>query len=817
MTDPSPASRLEERTGAGLRAGARDALTEEGSEHALAVLEFARALELVAGRASSELGRERVRGLVPRTDARAARRELARVGAAMRFVEEKPSWGMPPVPDVRAALSEMAAEGAVLEPAALHRIGVLLSSSRGAGSELAGRAQSYEELDTLADLLIEDRDAERDVERCVDPDGQVRDGASPELKKLRGRLRGAHARIVRALESYMASLPEKIVVADASVTIRDGRYVIPIRRDGKGEVGGIVHDESQTGATLFVEPPVSIELMNELRELEREEAREVRRVLGRLTARLAPLREALAGALEALVQLDSLVARARTAAAWKASPPELTDAEAGELHIVQGRHPLLVERGEEPVVPFDLEVAPGERALVVSGPNTGGKSVFLKAVGLVATLAQSGVVPPVGAGTRLPVFGSFFSDIGDEQSIAESLSTFSAHLANLREIVEHAAADSLVLIDEMGTGTDPAEGAALARAILEELVARGALTLVSSHLGELKRLDARGSGIVNASLQFDSERMEPTYRLVKGRPGRSYGLAIARRLGFPARVLDAAEGHRDEGEARMEDLLARLERREREVDELVASLDRERAETRRLREEVEAREASVREAEESAERRAREDARRVLLDARAEVEEAIREVRGAAEAGEDLDEAARAARRRVEEAAQHQQRRAPAPERAGSAPDVHVGDRVRVAATGARGRVRELRSDRAVVEAGGLRLELPVTDLEPDAAEGGEPEGTARSGGWRGGTAGVARVEVDLRGLRVDEMELELNRAMDRAVLEDLPELRIIHGKGTGALRKRVGELLKDDARVRGFRPGEPGEGGAGVTVATFR
>ncbi len=265
-----------------------------------------------------------------------------------------------------------------------------------------------------------------------------------------------------------------------------------------------------------------------------------------------------------------------------------------------------------------------ERALVVSGPNTGGKSVFLKATGLMCALAQSGVVPPVGPGTELPIFTSFFADIGDEQSIARNLSTFSAHLGNLADIVAEADRRSLVLIDEMGTGTDPAEGAALARAVIEELVARGATTLVTSHLGELKRLDTEGSGVVNASLQFDSERMEPTYRLVKGRPGRSYGLAIARRLGFPEAVLDRAEAYRASGEADLDDVLARLEREEAKVKDLAHSLDLEQAQTARLREDLEAREQSLREAERTSDERAREDARKLLLDARSEVEEAIR-------------------------------------------------------------------------------------------------------------------------------------------------------------------------------------------------
>jgi DNA mismatch repair protein MutS2 len=649
----------------------------------------------------------------------------------------------------------------------------------------------------------------------VDSEGAVLDTASKDLKKIRDRLRGAHSRIVRQMEGYMRTLPERFVVPDASVTVREGRYVLPVRREGKGEVGGIVHDESQSGATIFVEPPMAMELMNQLRDLERDEGREIRRILGALSDRLGPARDALAGSWDGLVDFDALQARARTALAWRAEMPDFGEEGSQELRILQGRHPLLVETVEGEVIPFDLEMEPGERALVVTGPNTGGKSVFLKATGLIAALAQSGVVPPVGKGTLLPIFGSFFADIGDEQSIAQSLSTFSAHVGNLSEIVSRADWRSLVLIDEMGTGTDPAEGAALSRAVLEELVERGAFAVVSSHLGELKRLDREGTGIVNASLQFDADRMEPTYHLVKGRPGRSYGLAIARQLGFPTHVLDRAEAYRAGDEASIEELLGRLERQEQEAEERILDLDMAQSRAARLREEVEGRERVLREAERSAEDRARDEARKLLLASRAEVEEAILELKIAAEAGEDLDEASRRARRRVEKAARAATPTASKRPHTGPGRAPRVGERVRVHATGAKGTVVEVRAKRATVEAGALRLEMPLADLE--VVDGPAPERPKATGNWSAPKGGDSLLDIDLRGLRVDELDLELSRALDQAVYEDLAELRIIHGKGTGALRQRVGEVLKLDARVRAFRMGGPTEGGAGVTVATLR
>lgn len=798
-------------------AGAR-----EGGGHALEVLEFRRVLGRVAERASCDLARERLLALAPGRDAGAIRRELERVGATMRFAEEKPGWGLPTIPDARSALRYLAAEGAVLEPLQLHALGTLLQSSRLVAAEMDGRQVGYEELGTVRALLVLDRPAEEVLARSVDAEGNVLDTASKELKRIRDRLRGAHARIVRQLETYLRSLPERYVVPDASVTIREGRYVIPVRREGRGEVGGAVHDESHTGATLFVEPPVAMEIMNQLRDLEREEAREIRRILGDLTARLAPLRDELAGALDALVDLDTLLARARSALAWGADVPEVLDPGSQAFRLLNARHPLLLDAADRPVVPFDLEVLPGERALVVSGPNTGGKSVFLKATGLAAVLAQAGVVPPVGPGTRIPVFTSFFADIGDEQSISQSLSTFSAHLANLSEIIAGADAHSLVLIDEMGTGTDPAEGAALSRAILEIMVERGAFVVVSSHLGQLKRLAVGGSGIVNASLQFDPDRMEPTYQLVKGRPGRSYGLAIARRLGFPAQVLDRAEGYQEGDEVRMEEVLSGLERRERETEARLMELESEREHAHALRADAEARERALRDAERTARERSREEARKVLMDARQEVEKAIAELKAEVAAGVEMEEAARRARRQVEAAASRSasrsaRREAGAARRSAPAAGVAPGDAVRVHPSGAKGKVVELRDRRALVEVGTVRMELPVEDLEmagdASAAQGAE----VRRGGWSGPPLAQARTEVDLRGLRVDEMEVELLRALDEAIREDLSDLRIIHGKGTGALRQRVGELLAGDPRVTGYRMGAPREGGAGVTVVALR
>ncbi len=805
-------------------AGRRPFLVRVGivNDRALRVLEFHEVLERVAARASSSMGREAVLSLRPMESLERAERELARVAEAVSIAEGHPEWAPPAVPDVRRPLRTLDVDGGVLDPVDLLAVARLLDASRLLAEALAEEEASEMPLLTvLRDRLHLDGAEEEQILRVVDEQGEVRDEASPALRGIRRRLRSSRGRIVKRLEAYLRTLPERWVVPDASISIRDGRYVISVRREAKGEVGGVVHGESGSGGTLFVEPPLAIALMNELRDLERDELREIQRLLRECTDRLRPTRGLLRGSFEALVDFDALWARGRAALAWEGVPPELVRPEAAGFVLARARHPLLLEQSDGPeVVPYHLELLEDERVLVVSGPNTGGKTVFLKSVGLLVALAESGVIPPTGPGTRLPFVREIFTDIGDEQSIAESLSTFSAHLRNQREIVEGAAADALVLMDEMGTGTDPAEGAALARAVLEELAARGALAFATSHLGALKRLDAEGSRIVNASLEFDPERIAPTYVLRKGRPGRSYGLAIARRLDFPHPILDRAERYMGEGEVNVEALLETLERKEREAKELLDDLSRKQQEVDRLQAELGRRESELRSRERTAERRAREEARRLLLEAREEVEEAIDEVRRGGE--KELNETARRARQRVEGAARSQQQQSPTPSReAGHPPDYSTGDRVRVVGSGTRGIVTEIRDDRVTVEASGLRLQLSASDLElVEGGPGPEKEEDRnerpRSRGWTG-PAPDAQMEADLRGLRVDEVDGALHRFLDQAVIGDLAELRIIHGKGTGAVRARVRELLEKDPRIETFRPGGAGEGGVGVTVVTLR
>ena len=761
----------------------------------LEVLDFGRVLERVADYASTRAGRRAVLAMAPSVDLRVVRELLLAGEEARRFLEEREGWSLPAVPESDATLRHLGVDGSVLTPTELAEVGGLLEANRTLAAELGSEGE-LGTLGALGERLLAAPQIESAIRRAIGPEGTVLDGASRELRRLRSRLAGARNRVVAHLEELLGALPERHRVPDASVTIRDGRYVIPVRREGRRAVGGYLHDESSSGATVFVEPPSAIEMMNQLRTLELAEAREVHRILVELSALCRPFADPLTDSLAAITELDRRLAVALAVERWEGVAPEIAP---GPLRLRRGRHPLLV-LGDSPAVAFDLELEGTERVVVVTGPNAGGKTAFLKATGLVAALAQSGIAPPVGPGTRLPLFGAILAESGDGQSISDSLSTFSAHLASVGRILEGAGPTSLVLIDEPGAGTDPGEGEALARALVETLAGRGCTAVVTSHLGGLKELAGVDDRIVNASLAFDGDRLAPTFRFAKGSPGRSYGLAIARGLGFPAELLARAE-ERDERSAR-----------------LLGDLEGERERLDSLRSELEGREARLRRREREAASLSRAETRRMLLEGRGRVEAAILDLQASASESGDLAAAARRARVEVEAAARELEG-----DEAGSATApplghdarIEPGTPVRMTDTGARGVLVALEGGRAVVRVGGLLLRTPSERVIPELAEAYRAVESRPQ--WDASTAAPPEPEVDLRGLRADEAERSLLGALDRAAVADLREVRVIHGKGTGALRKRVGEVLERDERVARFRAGGVGEGGFGVTVARMR
>ena len=739
--------------------------------------------------AAGPLGAARVAGRRPGTDAGRIRESLAQVAELAALLITDDSIRAEPVPDISQTLELLTVPGSALDALPLAELTVALAAMRVVAADLK-RLDATHHAPRTTHLRVDppSRDLENTLARSISPDGQVLDSASKDLARARQHVREARKHVMDRLGAILGALDASERAPDAAVTVRGGRYVIPIRSTARARVGGIVHDESATRATVFVEPPEIIELGNELRAAEAAEQREVLRVLRELTDLLRPHHDVIAAGWEMCIAFDDLCARARYAVEVNGFVPEI----GGHLKIRGGRHPLLSappdplslrERGndsygssggEDPtaraVIPFDLELHPDEFTVLISGPNTGGKTVLIKAVGLLVLMVQSGIIPPIGPHSALPVFAQVFADIGDRQSIAASLSTFSAHVAALREILDGAGAGALVLLDEIGSGTDPAEGGALASATLKTLTRRRGITLATTHLGALKQLAAETVGIVNASLQFDAETLTPTYRLLKGVPGRSYGLAIARRLGIANDVLAEAERAVPDAERTLDRLLASVEARGRDMDARAAELETRAAQLeveRQSLDNLEDLQNQLQLRERALDKDAREKARAYLLEARKTVEAALAQARAAV-----TEATAKEARRIVEEA---------------------------IEKTGEEGSGKR---------EGWINLE----DLRRTRKVAAVPRTTHHAPRT---SVGVAS-EVSLRGLTVEEAEPLLFRAIDDAILADLPYLRIIHGKGTGALRDFVQAALKRDPRIKRFALAPANQGGHGVTVAEF-
>jgi DNA mismatch repair protein MutS2 len=787
------------------------------SADALAALEFAHVLDVIADGAAGPLGAAAIRTRAPTDDVVWIRNELALVGEVLVILRRGDRFDVWPVPDLRGALGRLRVDGGVLEIPELAAIKAALAAGRETAQELERQVESCPRVGALWVSPV-DRTIERLLELAIGEDNELLDTASSALAATRRAVRVARERLVRRLEGMLRESDGATIPAGASVTMRSGRYVIPVRRDSRSRPPGIVHDESGSSGTLFIEPTVAIELGNALRAALTDEERQTLIVLRDLTNRLRPVRETIAALHAMAVTVDTIVARARWANDTDGEVPEIGDV-GGPLRMNAARHPLLLARGLA-VVPFDLQLDRTERTLLISGPNTGGKTVLLKTVGLTFGLVQAGFVPPIGPESVVPIVRRLFVDIGDHQSLATDLSTFSAHVATLRRMLDNADDATLILLDEIGSGTDPAEGGALAMAVLETLTARRALTLATTHLGALKTLATRVAGVVNGSLQFDAATLSPTYRFSKGVPGRSYGLAIARRLGVDPAVLAAAEALVPEAERELDRLLAAVETRRQQLDrdeaghrDRVAEVDRREAVAAVVAESQHGREAVLRQQEKAAERDRARTAKAYLLEARKRVEEALALARGAAD-----DASAKEARRLVEEGVRQEARRLDEPDDVvvRDADVVQVGARVRLN-TGATGDVAELRGDgRAVVLVGTMRVVVAARTLTALAREAAptRPRPVNVSGDT---PAREAAYEVDLRGMRADEAEAVVQSAIDTAVIAEQPHLAIIHGMGTGVLRDTVRSLLAADKRIASFDFAPRQQGGIGVTVAVLR
>lgn len=801
-------------------------------EKTLHTLEYDKILEHLAGYTSFAVSAEKARALRPTNDPDLARRRQEETNEAVELLASHPDLTIGGVRDVRRQV-DLAAHAGVLTPGDLLDIKSTLIAARNLVRTFERLGAQFPNLVGLVTQMKPPTGLVDAITRTISERGEVLDTASPRLAIIRRDMQIAHDRLLTRLQR-MATDP-KIVpfLQEALVTQRDGRYVLPLRAEFKGRLQAIIHDQSASGATLFVEPLGVVNLNNEYRELQLAEGDEERRILAEISALVGEHVTELLNLLEVIGELDLILAKSKYAASLRATQPALFPfPPAGRIGKKTGKHPGSVIRlygarhpllNPETVVPVDVVLDSQTYILVITGPNTGGKTVTLKTVGLLALMAQSGLHIPAEAGSQLSVFNEIFADIGDEQSIEQSLSTFSGHITNIIHILKRAARHSLVILDELGAGTDPQEGAALARALLTHLLEGGITTLVTTHHPELKAFAHSHPGVVNASVEFDLETLQPTYHLTIGLPGRSNALAIARRLGMPEQIINTARQDLDPQEVRAEGLLD-------EIQQQLTLAQKARTAAEEMRKEIETLRAELIGRLE----RIEEERRKILQQARTEAESHLAALHGELE---ELRHSLARARQPLEALhslegkleALEESYTAPVErkdlERAGLPPLqlIRLGDRVRLRALNSQGVVTALGEDEAEVQIGTLRVRTKVSELEPIHASAASP--LPPPGRKQEGENGLSvqlltpspGTEIDLRGQSTDEALEALDRYLDAAYLAGLPFVRVIHGKGTGKLRQAVRQALKDHLHVRSHEPGGELEGGDGVTIVKLK
>ena len=787
--------------------------------HTLERLEFGKVLERLAARTRLALGAAAAQALRPTTDRGTIETRATRISEGMAALDQDLAFAVEPFEDPADLLARAAIEDAALPPADLQTVATILRNARDLQKTFHGARDEMPALRKLAADLAPEPALLASIEEAIEPDGTVADGASADLARIRRAMRSVQERIRQRLEKMVQGTDLKPFLTGDYVTLRNGRYVIPVQAPQAGQIPGIIHDRSDSGATVFVEPQMIVTLGNELRSLAADEQREVLKILRALTARVRGHLELLRATVEALVTFDLVRACGVYGRERRMTRPEVAD--SGPLVLVKARHPILeealAERGGA-VVPLDFELGGAVRSVAITGANAGGKTVALKTIGLVALMTQTGLPVPADEGTRVPLLRQVLVDIGDEQSIEANLSTFTGHMQHVREILASAGEATLVLLDEIGAGTDPTEGGALACAVLQSLHSKGAMTVVTTHLGQVKGFVHEQPGMENAAVEFDPETLAPTYRLILGQPGASHAIRIARRLGLPAEVLEAAEGLLDSGAIEMEGLLARLTAALKKAEAEAATAQRDRQTAEAAREELQKQLADLKHGRKEALRRAAEEARRLVENTRRQMDQALQEAR---QAGAKVEEA-RDLRQRVETKRktlkQKSEELAPRPRRPIAPDRLEEGRRVWVGPMQCHGTITRVnrKRDKVTVEARGMAMEVEASALEEpqESAAEAPPEPAGQTILPR---PSAVAPEVSLRGERYDAARRHLETYLHEAYLAGLGSVRIIHGHGTGALQQMVHEFLKEFPLVESFRFGERGEGGRGVTVAQFK
>ncbi|MEN8242362.1 MAG: endonuclease MutS2 [Chloroflexota bacterium] len=786
----------------------------------LITLEYDKVLARLAEHTAFSASREEAFALKPSTNFHKARQLLAETAEARLLFEAEPSVSVGGGRDIREQV-EAASRGIVLVPTELLDIKYTLISIRRLGKTLEREALQYPYLAELILGFPGPLGLVDSITQKISDRGEILDTASEKLTGIRKELRITHERLLAKMQKFVSSDRVTPYLQESLVTQREGRYVVPVKAEARGRVKGVVHGVSSSGATLFIEPMQIVDINNSWREIQANEQEEERRILAEISAAVGEHADALIEAVKTLARLDLIFAKAKYAEELKATQPVLKRFKKSKvginpgmtLKLWQARHPLLEP---EMVVPIDIDLDPETYTLLITGPNTGGKTVTLKTVGLLACMTQSGMHIPVLEGSEINLFKAIYADIGDEQSIEQSLSTFSGHITNMIKILNEAKQDSLVILDELGAGTDPQEGAALARGILTFLVERGIPTMVATHYPELKTYAHGTPGVINASMAFDLETLRPTYHLTIGLPGRSNALAIAQKLGLRQEIIDLAKQEIDPAELKVDDLLDEIHRQHELAQSTRAETDRARKKAEALRDELAGRLEEIEDERIEVLAEAQEKAQAEINELQEEIRKTRRQLAQARqpldvieEIEEDLSEIAQEVEAPVERV-----RLAEEMPSVGKRP-IRLGDKVLLRTLGKDGVVTSLGEDRAEIMIGNLRVRVELYDLD---LIGGQVQEKPKQEKLRDAATifNVASpgVELPLRGMTVDEALEKLDSYLDQAFIAGLPYVRIVHGKGTGKLREAVRRELSGHSHIQRFEKGGINEGGDGVTVA---
>lgn len=791
------------------------------NEKALRTLEYTKIIERLTELAGSSIGKELCRNLKPSSNLAEIEAAQKQTSDALSRIYQRGSISFSGVQDVRGSLKRLEIGGS-LSALELLRIAKLLETTSRVKSfgRLENSDREKDSLDDMFDGLQPLANLYNEIYRCILSEDEIADDASPALAKIRRSIRQTNDRVHTQLASLVNG-SSRTYLQDAVITMRNGRYCVPVKSEYKGQVPGMIHDQSSTGSTLFIEPMAIVKLNNELRELELQEQKAIEAVLAELSNMAAAENENIADNFRILTQLDFIFARAMLSKSYNGTEPIFN--EKGHINIKKGRHPLLDKKS---VVPIDIWLGKDFRLLVITGPNTGGKTVSLKTVGLFTLMGQAGLHIPAFDHSELSVFDEVFADIGDEQSIEQSLSTFSSHMTHTVSILKEATDRSLVLFDELGAGTDPTEGAALAIAILNELHSRGTCTMATTHYSGLKVFALTTPGVENGCCEFSVETLRPTYRLLIGVPGKSNAFAISGKLGLPEHIIEDARSRISEQDESFEDLLSDLEHSRITIEKEQEELARYKAEAASLKAQLEKKQERLDSAKERILAEANEKAHTILREAKEYADETIKNFNKYGKAAgvsiSDMERERTRLREKMNAAEKNMAKKTPAKVKKAVDPKaLRVGDSVKVLSLNLKGTVSTLPDAKGnlFVQMGILRSQVNLRDIEPID----EPVITAPnfnrtgSGKIKMAKSSSVGIELNLLGKTSDEAISELDKYLDDAYIAHLPSVRIVHGKGTGALRKAVHNYLRRCKIVDEYHLGEFGEGDAGVTIVTFK